>query len=99
LERAPHAKIAGRILLPDSFEAEPFRQAIGAASGMEVSAGLMVGVCPRRMVEALLTARVGTEYWFEGHGKAQAVLPVVVSTRDGFRFGFFGLGPDDARAE
>jgi hypothetical protein len=92
LRSAPHARVAGLILLPGSLEAEPLRQAIAATSGRDVPAGLLVGVCPRQMVEELLRARVGTGPWLEERGQPQGVLPVVVSTRDGFRFGFFGLG-------
>jgi hypothetical protein len=54
----------------------------------------MVGVVPRAAVEGLLTSRCGDLPWREESWQQQQVLPVVVSTRDGFRFGFFGLGTE-----
>lgn len=66
-----------------------------AATGQDVPAGkLMVGVVPRAAVEGLLTSRCGDLPWREESWQQQQVLPVVVSTRDGFRFGFFGLGTE-----
>jgi hypothetical protein len=95
----PNARIAGLITLPDSGDAPVVRKMQIAASGQDVPEGkLMVGVVPRESVEVLLTARCGELPWREESWDRQQVLPVVVSTRDGFRFGFFGLGQSDAAA-
>lgn len=91
LAQAPAAKVAGMILMADSREAEPIRQALAAASGQPLPPALMVGTCPRNCVEVVLQQHVGTEPWQEAPGEPQHVLPVVVATRDGFRFGFFSL--------
>ena len=82
------------ILMPDSKEAVPFREAIAKATGQPVPAGELVGVIPRQMIEPLLRSR--PEPWMEEQGQEQAVLPVMVSTRDGLRFGFFPLAGDAA---
>jgi hypothetical protein len=58
----------------------------------------MIGVVPRETVEGLLTARCSEFPWREEDWQPQQVLPVVVSTKDGFRFGFFALGENDGRA-
>jgi hypothetical protein len=94
LAQVPDAKVAGMILTPDSREAEPMRQAIAAATGQAVPPGLLVGTCPRAVIEDGLRQHMGTEHWLEESWQRQRVLPVVVCTRDGMRFGFFGL--DDA---
>lgn len=91
LGQDPSARVAGLITLPDSRDAEPLRTALTAMSGQPVPAGLLVGVVPRAMVEQVLVANVGTDPWREDPGQPQRVLPVVVSTRDGFRFGFARL--------
>ena len=44
------------------------------------------------MIEPLLRSTQKIEHWLEGEGDQQAVLPVTVATRDGIKFGFFGLG-------
>ena len=91
----PDARIAGLITLPDSGDAENVRKMLTAATGQDVPAGkLLVGVVPRGAVEHLLTSRCGEVPWREESWQRQQVLPVVVSTRDGFRFGFFGLRDD-----
>ncbi len=48
-------------------------------------------------IEAM-RARTGTEHWLEQGWQRQRVLPVVVSTRDGHRFGFFPLAEGTAGA-
>lgn len=96
LNTAGHAKVAGLILTPDSRDAEPLRQAIATATGKQLPQGLMVGTVPRAMVEQLLLKMVKDRGWQEPSWQKQQVLPVVVSTRDGFKFGFFGLGAADA---
>lgn len=93
LAASPDARIAGLITLPDSGEAPAVRKMLIAMSGQDVpESKLMVGVVARESVEALLTSRCGDLQWREESWQRQQVLPVVVSTRDGFRFGFFGLG-------
>jgi len=57
-----------------------------------VPPALMVGIVPRPAVEDLLRRRVPDHLWREEAWQPQAVLPVVVSTRDGHRFGFFPIG-------
>jgi hypothetical protein len=92
LAEAPSEPIAGLITMPDSNEAEALRSALGATAS-EVPAGtLMIGIVPRAAVEGLLASRCGDVDWREEPWQQQQVLPVVVSTKDGFRFGFFGLG-------
>ena len=91
LARDPAARIAGLITLPDSCDAAPIRDMLARLTGQPVPAGLLVGVVPRHAVEALLSAHVEEDVWKEQPWQPQNVLPVVVSTRDGFRFGFFGL--------
>lgn len=90
LASSPDARIAGLITLPDSGDAERVRTMLTAATGQYVSAGkLLVGVVPRASIEALLTSRCGDVPWRDEPWQRQQVLPVVVSARDGFRFGFF----------
>lgn len=91
LNADPEARVAGMIMLPDSPEAPAFRAAVERLTGQALPAGLSVGICPRQMVEELLTARVPPEQWREEAWQDQQVLAVVVATKDGFRFGFFGL--------
>ncbi len=88
----PSAKVAGLITTPDSPDAAAVREMLAKMTGQAVPAGLMVGIVPRALVEKLLTTRVGTEPWLEQGWQQQQVLPIVVSTRDGHRFGFFGIG-------
>ena len=86
------ARIAGLITLPDSGDAEAVRRMLAAGTGQDVPAGkLMIGVVPREAVEGLLASRCKDVEWREESWQSQQVLPVVVSTRDGFRFGFFEL--------
>jgi len=56
LHGTPDAKIAGVVLTADSLEAVPFREMIANATGQPVPAAMMVGICPRAMVEQVLTA-------------------------------------------
>lgn len=91
----PDVRVAGLITLPDSSEAPAVRKMLIATSGQDVPEGkLMVGCVARESVEPLLTSRCGDIQWREESWQRQQVLPVVVSTRDGFRFGFFGLRAD-----
>jgi hypothetical protein len=97
LAQSPDQRFGGTILTPDSKEAETMRQAITAMTGQRPPPGLMVGLCPRAMIEPALMQHVGEEprpgqTWREEPGQPQFVLPVLVATRDGVRFGFFGLG-------
>jgi len=92
----PDARVAGLITTPDSGDARQVREMLSKLTGQAVGTGLMVGLVPRQIVEALLSARVGREPWSEEPWQRQSVLPVVVSTRDGHRFGFFGLGREAA---
>jgi len=92
LAKAPDARVAGVITFQDSREAGPLRQALARLEGHDLPEGLLVGIVPRPMVEAVLAANVAEEHWREQPWQPQQVLPVVVATRDGFRFGFFGLG-------
>lgn len=56
---------------------------------------MMVGIVPRSAVEGLLASRCGDVEWREEPWQDQQVLPVVVSTKDGFRFGFFSINERD----
>lgn len=100
LSGSPDARVAGLITLPDSRDAEAVRRMLAAATGQEVPAGrLMVGVVPRTVVERLLAARCSDVAWQEEPWQRQQVFPVVVSTKDGFRFGFFGMAAADGTGE
>jgi hypothetical protein len=92
LARDSRIRLAGLIAAPDSVDAAAIRQLIAMHSGRTPPPGLMVGLVPRQAVEPLLTDSMGTEPWLEQGWRRQHVLPVIVSTRDGHRFGFFGLG-------
>ncbi len=87
----PTTKVAGLITTPDSPDAVGVREMLTRMTGQRVPAGLMVGIVPRALVEPMLTKRFGTEPWMEQGWQQQQVLPIVVSTRDGHRFGFFGI--------
>lgn len=93
------ARVAGLITLPDSRDGDAVRAALAASTGREVPQGLLVGIVPRGMVENVLRAHVEDGHWREGAGEPQGVLPVVVSTRDGFRFGFFGLAAEEETSD
>jgi hypothetical protein len=98
LAQHPRIRVAGRITLPDASDAEAVRRMLAAGSGQDVPpGGLMIGVVPRESVEALLAARCSEFPWREESWQPQQVLPVVVSTKDGFRFGFFALGENDGQ--
>ena len=92
LATEPMARVAGLITMPDSRDAGPLRQTLEKVTGQPVPAGLMVGLVPRQSVESLLLAQPYFDGWREESWQEQRVLAVVVSTRDGFKFGFFGLG-------
>ena len=67
----PQARVAGVIVLPDSREAPAFRAALAKLAGQPVPEGLLVRVCPRQMIEALLTASVAADHWREESWQAQ----------------------------
>ena len=91
LARDPAARVAGAITMPDSTDAAALRTALEKATGKPVPAGVLVGLVPRESVAHVLQSRVEDELWLEESWQPQTVLAVVVSTRDGFRFGFFRL--------
>jgi hypothetical protein len=91
LARDPAARVAGMITAADSRDAAAMRTAISQASGQAVPEMLMVGLVARQAIEPLLAAYVGDAHWKEEPWQQQRMLPVVVSTRDGYRFGFFSL--------
>jgi hypothetical protein len=89
----PGMRVAGTITEPDSPDAPGVRAMLAQETGRVVPVGvLLVGLVRRERVEHLLRARTGTEHWLEQGWQPQTVLPVVVSTRDGHRFGFFPIG-------
>jgi hypothetical protein len=96
MSSAPSARFAGMITTADSRDAEALRGALGQASGRTLPSTLMVGPLPRLAIEALLTQYVEDRHWKDEPWQPQQVLPVVVATRDGYRFGFFRL---DAAAD
>lgn len=98
LQQNGSAKIAGMITLPDSPDAVAIRAFLAKQTRQLPPPGLLVGIVPRESVEPLLRARTGTEHWLEQGWQRQRVLPVVVSTRDGHRFGFFPLAEGTAGA-
>ncbi len=91
LATEPAAKVAGMITMPDSGDAMEIRALLTKFAGHPLPAGLLVGIVPRPFVEPLLRKRTGTEHWLEQGWQRQRILPVVVSTRDGHRFGFFSI--------
>lgn len=99
LARTPTARVAGLILLPDAAEAATMRHALAQLVGSELPAGPLIAVVPRAVVEPALAKYVGEQHWKEEPWQVQQTLPVVVSTRDGYRFGFFGLGATGAAGE
>ena len=100
LAKAPDARVAGVITFQDSREAGPLREALAKLAGRDLPEGLLVGILPGQVVDDVLTANVGDEHWREQSWQPQEVLPVVVATRDGFRFGFFRLADQrDSLAE
>lgn len=94
----PSVRLAGLITTPDAAEAAAIRQWITKLSGSPPPVGLMVGIVPRQFVEPLLTQHVSAQLWLEQGCQRQRVLPVVVSTRDGHRFGLFHLTETPGRA-
>jgi hypothetical protein len=86
------AKVAGLITTPDSPEAAGVREMLAKATGQMPPPGLMVGLIPRTAIEPLLVKQFGTEPWQEPSWQTQQVLPILVSTRDGHRFGLIGIG-------
>lgn len=90
-------KVAGLITTPDSPDAVGVREMLTKMTGQPVPAGLMVGIVPRALVESMLTKRFGTEPWVEQGWQQQRVLPIAVSTRDGHRFRFYGIGGGSSR--
>ena len=90
-QRGPEGdqRVGGRIMTADSHEAEAWCRAVAAETGHAIPPQQIVGTCSRSQIEDVLRQRVGTEPWLEEPGQPQTVLPVVVSTRDGIRFGFF----------
>jgi hypothetical protein len=98
LRQDPQARVAGMITMPDSPDAPAIREFLAKMTGQAPPNGLMIGTVPRAAVEPLLRARTGTEHWLEQGWQRQLVLPVVVSTRDGHRFGFYSLAEGAAEA-
>ncbi len=98
LQQNAGVKVAGLITLPDSPDAVGIRTFLAKQTGKQPPPGLLVGIVPRAFVEPMLRARTGTEHWLEQGWQRQRVLPVVVSTRDGLRFGFFSLAEGTAGA-
>ena len=94
LAQNPSVRLAGFITEPDAADAPVVREILTKLSGGKAPPpnGLMVGCLPRAFAESMLIKRFGTEPWLEQGWQPQQVLPVVVSTRDGHRFGFFGIG-------
>ncbi len=92
LAASPTARVAGVIALPDAPAATAIRGMLRPLGTPTVPAGLLVGIVPRAAVEPLLSACVADHLWREQGWQRQNVLPVVVSTRGGHRFGCFGLG-------
>ncbi len=75
------------------------RQEVAKATGQPIAASDIVGICARPMIEAALSQLGMDERWREEPWQPQSVLPVMVSTRDGVRFGFFPLGEQSLGAE
>ena len=90
----PMARLAGTIFLPDSPELPGFRAALAKISGQQIPDGMLIGICPRPLLEPLLRTKVDPTAWLEEPWQSQQVLVVTVSTRDGFRFGFFKIAAE-----
>lgn len=84
-------RLAGMIMTADSCDAATLRTVVAEAPGHAMAEALIVGLVPRHAVERLLKAYVDNAHWNDAPWQDQRVLPVVVSTRDGYRFGFFAL--------
>lgn len=93
LASPPHAKLAGLVMIPDAPDDVAIRAFLGKVHGLQVPRGLLVWIVPRQMVEPTLRAHAGTNHWQEQgwHRHRQSILPVIVTTRDGMRFGFFSM--------
>lgn len=91
----PEMRIAGLIALRDSDEARQVMQVLPPEQRQADAVSTLVA---RRGFEAALTQRWGTQPWLEPAGQPQQVLPVVVATRGGHRFGFFDLRDREAPA-
>ena len=100
LETYPDARVAGLITTEDSSDAAAVRTMLADATGAPVPEGLLVVIVPRQVVENLLSSRVPSQsqLWREEPWQPQMALAVVVSTRDGHRFGYFPIDGGAAEA-
>ena len=87
LAEHPDARVGAIIVTHDAREAGELRQQVAALAG---STGPLTSLVTRRSIEHLL-AKAGTDMWRDEPWQQQAILPVVCSTRDGFKIGFFPL--------
>ena len=87
LEEHPNDRVGAVIVTRDAREAaDMLRQVAAPADPNEPLTSLVT----RRSIEPLLS-NVGTDRWRDEPWQRQSVPPVVVSTRDGFKVGFFPL--------
>lgn len=91
LAERPDQRFAGVLGMPDSVEARSLRQALAQLTGRPDQDGLLIAVVPRAFVEPILRKYVDAAHWEEQPWQRQRVFPVVVATKDGFRFGFHVL--------
>ncbi len=94
LAKAPMARVCGIVATADSRDADQLRAAIRRLTGDALPPGKLVGLMPRAAIEPMLQANVDAAHWAEEEWQPQRVLPVLASTRDGMRFGFFRFGDD-----
>lgn len=91
LAECPDGKFAGVLGQPDSQEARAMRQALARMAGQPDQEAGLIAVVPRSFVEPILRKYVDPGIWEEQPWQRQRVFPIVVATKDGFRFGFHGL--------
>lgn len=91
LAQHPEHRFAGVLGMPDSKEARSLAQALAQMTGRPEEQGLLIAVVPRPFVEPILRKYVDPAHWEEQPWQRQRVFPVVVATKDGFRFGFHVL--------
>lgn len=94
LAEQPDMRFAGVLGMQDAPDAQAFAQALAKREGKPYRPGMLIVVVPRAFVEPILRKYVDPAHWEEQPWERQRLFPVVVATKDGFRFGFHVLpGP------
>ncbi len=87
-------ELVGLIVTKDAKEAEALRVLVKQSTGQDHVGRGFAGIAPREFVLALLraTAPLAVEQLPEGWRDGVRVLPMVVMTKGGVRFGGVGIG-------